>query len=86
MKKKNTHVDNVIAYVDDLTLNKASVNECVYNLINLLHDIFDETCKRETCIPCNNCPVHTNTRSKAHEFKPWFNEVFTKLYNSYREL
>ena len=45
--------------VGDLTLNKASVNECVNTLINLLHDLFDETCKRETRIPCNNCPLHT---------------------------
>ena len=35
-------------------------------------------------IPCNNCPVHTNTRSKARESKPWFNEVCTKLYNNYK--
>ena len=49
----------------------------------MLHDIFDETCKRETRIG-NNCSVHTNKRVIAHGHKPWFNDECIKLYNRYK--
>ena len=69
--KKETTLNNVIskqelsACVDDLISNKTTVNECVNNLTDMLHDIFNETCKRETRNG-NNCSVHTNKRGIAH--------------------
>ena len=88
--KKETTLSNVIskqeelsACVDDLISNKTTVNECVNNLTEMLHDIFDETCKRETRIG-NNCSVHTNKRVIAHGHKPWFSDECIKLYNRYK--
>ena len=53
IKKETTH-NNVIskqeelsACVDDLISNKTTVNECVNNLTEMLHEI----CKRETLSP-----------------------------------
>ena len=90
--KKETTLNNVIsnqeelsACVDDLISNKTTVNECVNNLTEMLHDIFDETCKRETRID-NNCSVHTNKRVIAHGHKPWFSDECIKLYNRYIQL
>ena len=66
--------EELSACVDDLICHKTTVNECVNNLTDMLHDIFDETCKRETRIG-TNCSVHTNKHVIAHGHKPWFNNV-----------